>query len=408
MSDDSSGNAISGLASSAFSFGLAGGTSAGTFGTVTETATKGTYTTTFTGTAAGTTSNLTVTINGISLATKPNIEVAAPVTITGAYVSSTAWASAFNSYLASKGLGSTTFGFALQTGANQLTTLPWTNLNQISVVFSGPVGDVGLASLKLVGGSGGTTPNVTGFTSDGSNTYTWTLSGPLTNNRYVFAIATTGSSFGTPGSTQVVDADGAGISGTFATGQAFPSGNGLAGSTFDFFFNVLPGDVDRNSDDNATDINDVRPLSTGTRTTSNNYIPYYDLLGAGIINATTLNTLRPLTGRLESAIRQPPSDTQGVGTTGFVGLELGVQETGSTSPLAASGSLIGSPTGTASNLASPSPTSSSTTSVAATSVSATGSEGTPISTTINRDHGHHRLGATDEAVSNFDLVDLWA
>ena len=41
-------------------------------------------------------------------------------------------------------------------------------------------------------------PSVTGFTSDGNNTYSWTLSGSLGNNKYVFAIATTGSSFGTP------------------------------------------------------------------------------------------------------------------------------------------------------------------------------------------------------------------
>ena len=72
------------------------------------------------------------------------------------------------------------------------------------------------------GANGGT---ATGFVSDGSNTYSWTFPGNLGNNKYVFAIATTNSSFGTAGSTQVVDANGAGISGSFTTGQAFPSGN---------------------------------------------------------------------------------------------------------------------------------------------------------------------------------------
>ncbi len=146
--------------------------------------------------------------------------------------------------------------------------------------------------------------------------------GALTNNRYAFGIASTNSSFGPA----VVDANGAGISGTFATGQAFPSGNGLAGSTFDFFFDVLPGDANRDGQDNATDINNIRPLSSGTRTTSASYNPYYDLLGAAIINATTLNTVRALTGRLESANPTAPSDSQGVGTTGFVGLELGARD----------------------------------------------------------------------------------
>ena len=126
--------------------------------------------------------------------------------------------------------------------------------------FSGPVSNIGLGSLKLVGGTGGggvAAPNggtATGFASDGSNTYSWTCPGNLGNNKYVFAIATTSSSFGTAGSTQVIDANGAGISGTFTTGSStFPSGNGLAGSTFDFFFNVLPGDGKQQAQVNTSD-----------------------------------------------------------------------------------------------------------------------------------------------------------
>jgi hypothetical protein len=74
---DTAGNAVSGLGSNAFSFSLAGGTSAGTFGTVTETATAGTYTTTFTGTTAGTVSALTATVNGVALTAQPSITVTA-------------------------------------------------------------------------------------------------------------------------------------------------------------------------------------------------------------------------------------------------------------------------------------------------------------------------------------------
>jgi len=238
---------------------------------------------------------------------------------------------------------------------------------------------------------------VTGFTSDGSNTYSWTLSGPLTNNKYAFGVASTSSSYGPA----VVDSHGAGISGTFATGQAFPSGNGLAGSSFDFFFDVLPGDTNRDAQDTATDINNIRPLSSGTRTTASSYNPYYDLLGSGQINATTLNTVRALTGRLESAAPTNPDGSQGVGTTGFVGLELGVQETGS--------STSSSSAATVSNVVSSAPASSGTTSTTTTSPSGSdsgrsGSGGTS-STTSNRDHGRH--AATDEAVSDFDLADLY-
>jgi hypothetical protein len=72
---DASGNAISGLISSAFSFGLSGG-SGGTFGTVTATGTPGTYTAVFTGTTAGSASSLTATVDGVTLTMEP------PVTVT--------------------------------------------------------------------------------------------------------------------------------------------------------------------------------------------------------------------------------------------------------------------------------------------------------------------------------------
>jgi hypothetical protein len=72
---DAAGNAVSGLANSAFSFSLAGGISTGTFSAVTETATKGTYTTTFTGIIAGSADTLTAKVNAVALSAKPTIAV---------------------------------------------------------------------------------------------------------------------------------------------------------------------------------------------------------------------------------------------------------------------------------------------------------------------------------------------
>jgi hypothetical protein len=72
---DDAGNPVTGLGSTAFSFGLSGGASAGTVGPVVETTTKGTYTANFTGTTAGTPSALSATVNGVSLATQPAIAV---------------------------------------------------------------------------------------------------------------------------------------------------------------------------------------------------------------------------------------------------------------------------------------------------------------------------------------------
>jgi hypothetical protein len=72
---DTAGNAVGGLASSAFGMALAGGSSTGTFGAVTETTTRGTYTASFTGTTAGTAESLTVSVNGITLGSHPSITV---------------------------------------------------------------------------------------------------------------------------------------------------------------------------------------------------------------------------------------------------------------------------------------------------------------------------------------------
>jgi hypothetical protein len=72
---DTTGKPVAGLAGSAFTLTLSGGTSAGPFGAVTETATKGTYQTTFTGATAGTADTLTVTVSGVVLTPRPTLTV---------------------------------------------------------------------------------------------------------------------------------------------------------------------------------------------------------------------------------------------------------------------------------------------------------------------------------------------
>ena len=354
------------------------------------------------------------------------IVVSAPVTITAAYVSGSAWTTPtfsntterFDTYLVNNGLGDPTIptvGYALQTGANQLIPLPWANVNTISVTFSGAVSDIGLGSLELVGGTGTgsvAAPAVTGFTSDGSNTYSWTLASSLGNNKYVLAIATTGSSFGTAGSTQVVDANGAGISGTFTTGQAFPSGNGFAGSTFDFFFDLLPGDGNRATTSTSSADTALAKSVNNQHETSATYNPYVDYDGAGIDSATDVAFNGSHNNVHNSTLTSPtaPSDSSGVGITA---LALGVQETGSS--LSASSQPGSSPAATVSNVVSASPSSSAgktSTSTGSTGTGGTGSSTTTTSTS-SRDHAHHqfaaseRFAAADEALSDINLADLY-
>jgi hypothetical protein len=343
--------------------------------------------------------------------------VSAPVTIVGAYVSGSAWThksgnTNFDGYLSTHGLGdpqAPSLGYALQTGSAQLTDLPWANINTISVQFSGPVSNIGLGSLILLGGTGAgaaAAPAVTGFKSDGNNTYSWTLASALGNNQYLFAIATTDSSFGTPGSTRVTDANGAGISGAFTTGSSsFPSGNGLAGSTFDFFFNVLPGDGNQDGVVNLVDTAEAKALMNN-REGRAGYNPYFDYDGAGLINTidSILDTTLKNANQLGITPPRAPVDLQQAAVTasvGFTALALAVQET-------ASAVSTGLQTGITSNVVAAGAAevadaiddSDDAASSGSESPSAIASNSTPALQTAQNQ-------AIDEALSDFDPADLY-
>ncbi|HEY1784780.1 MAG TPA: hypothetical protein VGG30_04495, partial [Pirellulales bacterium] len=351
------------------------------------------------------------------------IAVSAPITITAAYVAGSNWTTPsyptsserFDTYLVNNGLGDAatpTVGYALRTGVSQTTDLPWVNVDTISVTFSGAVGNIGLGSLKLVGGTGGgavAAPTATGFASDGSNTYSWTFPTALGNNKYIFAIASTGSSFGTLGSTRVTDANGAGISGTFVTGQAFPSGNGMAGSTFDFAFSVLPADGQRQATVNSADTAEPKALAN-RQETNTGYSPYYDYYGAGLINSVAAAVAAADSNKTQSGITAPTAPAiepvggtgDAVDSTGLAALALGVQESGSLPPNAAAA-------GIASNGGSASPPATATSLASTGSAPGTESESAKSSSsaTATERHGRHNFAAVDEAVSDFDPTDRW-
>ena len=75
-----------------------------------------------------------------------------PPQVVGVYVSGTAWSQAFLNYLASEGLGSSTLGYLIPAGANQLSDLPWVNIKTISVVFNENVSiNTADSALQLLG-----------------------------------------------------------------------------------------------------------------------------------------------------------------------------------------------------------------------------------------------------------------
>ena len=164
------------------------------------------------------------------------IDVFAPAAVTALYVNNSSWNGGFDNYLSSSGLGNTntpSLGFALQTGANQSLTLPWVNVNVIEATFNEQPGTINQNSLILSGGTGGSTPSVTGFSQLSPTTYAWTLSTSLTANRYEISFLASGAG-------AVTDTRGAGLSGNWTNGSSsFPSGNGLAGTTSSSDFNFL-------------------------------------------------------------------------------------------------------------------------------------------------------------------------
>ena len=310
---------------------------------------------------------------------------------------SSTWDSAFLTNLATGGVGNATYGYALQTGSNQLATLPWTGINTIVVAFNEPIGSLNKSSLILSGGSGGSTPTVTGFSWLGGNTYQWTLSTSLTNNQYEI-------SFVGSGGDAVTDRRGAAIDGEFTTGSSiFPSGDGLAGGNFNFFFDVLPGDVDQSGLIDANDYNQVK--SEFGQTPGGTYNPLFDVDGSGLINANDFNRVKSQFGASLPGQAPAPQGSQGdalqpndddASGANLSGVALAVQES------------TASQTGPTVAVSIVSNASSSSTLIERHRFGASNDRSTSAASAAVVQLIASTTQATDAVVGDFDLADLWA
>ena len=185
----------------------------------------------------------------------------------------------------------------MKTGASQLTVLPWTNINTISVQFNENVNiDASLLATILSGNSSAATPPVDTVTYNSTAfVATFTLGSTLTADTYMLTIPT-GS---------VTDSLGADLDGAFinhsstATGQSFPSGNSNgvdSNSDFNFLFDVLPGAVTQAPIVSSTDFTKIRDqtLEGPTVTTGNllPFSPYADVNGSSLIISTQVTLVR--------------------------------------------------------------------------------------------------------------------
>jgi len=211
------------------------------------------------------------------------------------FFSSTAWAgddgnaanTTFLEYMQAQGLGSVKYGYAVPAGAAQLSTLPWVNVDRVSIRFTQPV-LIDAADLQVRGVN---TPTYSflngapGFDYDATNfVATWTFDKPLAKDKIVLDLdASSPNGVHNEGNEFL---DGEWTNG----GDTYPSGNGLGGGDFLFRTYVLPGDVDHSQSVLAQDFSDVKkkffksanePGPAGDQ----QYTLYHDINGDGIILA---------------------------------------------------------------------------------------------------------------------------
>ena len=184
------------------------------------------------------------------------------------------WSAAFSDYLDAQGLGHPTLshpGYAIPGGGNQLDTLPWNNLDTVVISFSKGVSIVS-GDLALTGVNAGLYA-IGGFKYNPSTfTATWTLAAPIGADKLLIDLSDS------------VNSDGAALDGEWTDEvSGFPSGNGAAGGDFQFRFNVLPGDTDRNG---TTELADGSGISTRmfARAGIGNYGAIHDINGSGRID----------------------------------------------------------------------------------------------------------------------------
>ena len=127
-----------------------------------------------------------------------------------------------------------------------MNPLPWSNINQVQIVFSENVtvsqASLDLTDLAVAVATSGFSYNATTFTA------TWTLANPIPADTLNLVLHSTGAM-------PVKDTNGNALDGEWTNSTSvYPSGNGTAGGDFDFAFNVLPGDANGDGIVNSQDL----------------------------------------------------------------------------------------------------------------------------------------------------------
>ncbi len=347
------------------------------------TAPGGTYTLKFTAAGSGVKDALNNPVVGdasASFVLNPTVPE-----VTGVYVRVSAWQPTVLNYLAANNLGSS-LGYQLTGGPNQLLTLPWENIDTISVAFSRDV-NVTQSSIQLIGSSSApAAPSLSSAVySYNSSTFTatWSFASPLALNKYLLSI---------PSSAVTSKATGSQLDGDVTTGvTVLPSGNGVAGGDFNFRFNILPGDTDQiataSQPVSQQEVTHILPHMLAAVTQAN-YDVYMDTLAKGRITGLDLSAVQAALGQTLPQNDPQPSGGGGGGQSlgslvVLAGQTLTINSDGTMTLTQSSGSSQSSVGATAVAAASSAPaaTSSASTSAGSAAARASGSSTTSVSAT---------------------------
>ena len=269
---------------------VAGPTESGTFGIQLDDPTPladGTYS--YTATVANSPTGIQ---SPPTAAASVTVDTAAP-RVSGVFASGSGWTAAYRSALAALGLGTAAAGYRVPAGANQLSDLPWSNLDRLSVGFNEDVAvsrdHLSVRGVSVAGGTYAYAAGAAGFAYDpAARVATWGLSATVGVDKLRLVLAGTG---GAP----VADPAGNVLDGEWTdSAAAFPSGNGTAGGDFRFRLDVLPGNIDGAGSVNLADFGRLRS-GFGQALTATSI--FADLIGDGAVNLADFGVLRSRFGQ---------------------------------------------------------------------------------------------------------------
>ena len=237
-----------------------------------------------------------------------------PVNVTGVFVRGTGWTSGYLARTPFTTLDGAALGWQLPDGSAQLanaSNVSWNNVDVVSVRFDQPIAQPAADALQLVLGTAGGNqtilPTAAPTLLAGDTVAQWTLPAAIASGRYVISIASAGIT--NAAGTATLDGEWTTSTSSFAAG----SGDGTAGGIFNFFFNVLVGDVNGNGTMNPTDISTIRssltsPFTTSLQPDSSDY--RLDINGSNGLNSADLSQSRSqLTSAFGTALSSLPQVT---------------------------------------------------------------------------------------------------